>query len=156
MTHNEDQLIMESAKLVVPFIASLDPLWSDEIEVMRKERGWDDLQILGALCGYTLEQQAHMWIPQHPFFSDNHIPAGARQVCVVCDKEWIVAYPGQPVCSNACAEAYYAKKSNPTLTAMENGDAKEIPHKSARGRKAISSDSGASSFLSSPDGKTVA
>jgi hypothetical protein len=108
---DKDQLIVESAKILLPFIASLDPLWRDEIDCMKQERGFDDLQCLGALVGYTLEQQAHMWIPRHPFFSDTHMAAGTKRECPECHKEWIVAYPGQPVCSNRCAASYHAVKN---------------------------------------------
>ena len=107
---------MESAKILVPFIASLDPLWADELDIMGKERGWDPLQIIGALCGYTLEQQAHMWIPQHPFFSDNHHPTGSDVECRQCKKIFKAPYPGAFICSNYCAEIYYPMAARPPET----------------------------------------
>lgn len=125
----QDQLIIESARILLPFIASLDPLWRDEIDVMRSERGFDELQTIGALVGYTLEQQAHMWIPQHPFFSDTHRPAGTRQACPQCGEGWIVAYPGQPVCSNACAIAFYAAKESSNVETTVERESQESSEK---------------------------
>ena len=104
---DRDKLIAESANILVPFIKELDPLWADYIEVMRAERGFDNLQIMAALVGYTLDQAGHMWVPQHPFFFDTHKPAGSKSPCKQCGLDFIAPYPGAQLCGNDCAYTYY-------------------------------------------------
>lgn len=103
--------IKQAAALVLEYLSSLDPQWRIRIQVAQEERHWDKLQTLCQLAAYTLEQNAHLWIPPHPAFEADYHPTGSTALCPVCQKEFISRYPGQPFCSNSCAQVSRGEQS---------------------------------------------
>jgi hypothetical protein len=103
----EHRQLDEAARLVLNFMTQMDPTWGDRIKVVEGERGWEPLQIIAALIANTLDREEHMNVQEHPIFQANFISTGSGNLCPVCGKEWTAEYPGQPVCSNECAQRHY-------------------------------------------------
>lgn len=93
-------------------IRGMDPTWATKIEALIEERHLNDTQALGSLCVYALDTDQYLIVPDHPYFTEGNIqPTGSKLVCPVCDHVFERQYPGQPVCSNKCAETYYARQA---------------------------------------------
>jgi len=98
----------QAAHIILMWLGSLDTRWATNIQVAREERHWNDLQIIGQLASYTLDQNAHLIVPQHPAFEiggSRGGGTGSMLACPHCEKPFIARYAGQPYCSNACAIA---------------------------------------------------
>ena len=94
-------------------LQTLSPAWRDKIQALMEERHLTPTQALGSLAAFALDTGQYLIVPDHPFFHDQTLrPAGTHQLCPVCEKEWELLYPGQPVCSNACAAAFYVGKQS--------------------------------------------
>jgi hypothetical protein len=105
----------EEGQRLLDWIASLDPAWKDRIAALREERHTDPLQTIAILACYTLESGQHMQIPIIEQLLDGFTPAGATAICVVCEKEYTLAYPGQPFCGNDCADTARARPTTPLV-----------------------------------------
>lgn len=102
-----DQAELERAGILLSdYIASIDPAWSERLHIMQNDRGLKPFQAIGALAGYTLDHSLHMAIPSHPAF-ETVLARPGKMDCPVCHTLYSPQYPGQPVCSNACAKPYY-------------------------------------------------
>lgn len=89
----------------------MDPTWDAKIQALIEEMHLNETQALGSLCAFALDTDQYLIVPDHPFFHGDNIPAkGTKLVCPICDHEFERQYPGQPVCSNECAEKFYAQK----------------------------------------------
>jgi hypothetical protein len=93
---------------------ALSPTWDAKITALMEERGLNATQALGSLAAFALDTDQYLVVPDHPYFNDVHMrPTGSKMICPVCDGEFELKYPGQPVCSNQCAQAFYANKAVP-------------------------------------------
>ena len=99
--------VLKAASVVLAYMGSLDPTWAERIKITKDEFGYDDLQTCGAYIANQLEQGLHTVIPRHPFFEPGFIPPSDKHICPVCEKPFQQSYPGQPICGNICAAAYY-------------------------------------------------
>ena len=100
---------LRAASTVLAYISSLDPTWASRIQITKDEFSYDDLQCVGAYVANQLEQGLHTVIPRHPFFEPGFVPPAGPHECLHCHKPFSPEYPGQPLCSNPCALAYYGK-----------------------------------------------
>lgn len=98
----------EAAEMVYDWIAGLEPLWGERLQIMRDERGLTKLQCLGSLIAYPLEHALHMTVVQHPAFEGTLWQPGGKLTCPNCAMEYEPPYPGMPYCGGACAAAYRA------------------------------------------------
>lgn len=93
-------------------LGSLSPTWKLKIAALMDERSFTASQALGSLAAFALDTDQYLVVPDHQFFNDIHVrPAGTRMLCPVCDREFELQYPGQPICGNDCSVAYYAKQA---------------------------------------------
>jgi hypothetical protein len=97
-----------SATRVLAWLSAIDPTWADRLRVLKEERGFTELQALGSCIAWVCDNEQHMVIPNRDEFLSGATGA-LPHPCPVCDHEFTPSYPGQPVCSNDCAAAYYAQ-----------------------------------------------
>lgn len=120
------------AQKMLDYISGLDPAWSERLVALREERhGLSALKTLALLCCYTLESGNHMSIPALPQLMDDFVPAGAERECPYCQTPYRLAYPGQPFCSNLCAEAARGVPQRPPTMAGTDSKARK-PHRMTR------------------------
>lgn len=94
---------LKAATTLLEYIGGMDPTWADRIQITKSEFHYDDLQTAGAYIANALEAGAHTIIPRHPFFEPGFTPPNEKHVCPQCHQPFSPAYPGQPLCSNECA-----------------------------------------------------
>ena len=99
---------LKAASTVLAYIGSLDPTWAERIQITKDEFHYDDLQCVGCYIANQLEAGLHTVIPRHPFFEPGFEPQSGPHTCLQCKVQFKPDYPGQPLCSNACAIKYYA------------------------------------------------
>lgn len=118
---------LKAAGIVLAYLGDLDPTWAERIQITKSEFNYDDLQCVGAYCANQLESGMHTVIPRHPFFEPGFVPPEDGHVCPACGHDWKPAYPGQPVCSNACAVPYYkTERVSARLGAVTVADMKRV------------------------------
>lgn len=101
LTVDDRERLAEYARAFIEFVAALDPAWAKRIESARAERGWTDLQMVTAWVARTLENEAHMTAPPHPFFQPAFRPSTGK--CAGCGKRFKPEFAGQQY-HEACYE----------------------------------------------------
>ena len=99
---------LKAATILLEYVGSLDPTFAERIQITKDEFHYDDLQTAGAYIADQLEAGRHTVIPRHPFFEPGFTPPPAEGVvCPICKNKFDPAYPGQALCGNICAAAFY-------------------------------------------------
>jgi hypothetical protein len=108
MSNNEN--LRKAAKFLATYIASLSPEYGDRLQILKDERGFDDLQALGSIVCASLDRGEHMLIPSHSLFASiEPIHGTGEHVNCPCGKQFTSQYPGENRCSNECAVKYRGK-----------------------------------------------
>lgn len=94
----------DCAEHLVSWIGTLDPMWKERLTIMRAERGFTASQMLGTCAAYVLDESLHMILVPHEALQPNPWRVGEQMRCQGCETLFNPKYPGQPFCSNACAE----------------------------------------------------
>jgi hypothetical protein len=105
----DGESLKRNASEVLTWISSLEPLWRDRIEALKQERGFDDIEALTSLCGYTLDNSLHMIVPKHPILEGVPWQADEKN-CPECGVSYHEKYPSQATCgAYQCGKSYNEK-----------------------------------------------
>lgn len=95
-----------AAEVLLDHVRGLDPTYAARIQAKIDEQHLTAYQVLGAFCGYVLDNSLHMQLPQHPLFRQGATPTPLRQRCAYagCNKTFAAQWPGQRYCSFVCTQ----------------------------------------------------
>ena len=101
--------LLACASEFVTWIGLQDPMYVERIEILKSERGLDNLQALASLVAGCLDRGDHMYYCEREFMTAGYSGHLGPRPCVVCDVEFSPSQAQDEMCgAKACSEAYFA------------------------------------------------